>query len=498
MRKLALFSTWNKDGVGSIARALMSKGFELVATGKTRIFLEGEGLKVTEVSLLTGEPERFGGRLKTLHHSIFGGILFRPGLDETEWPFDFRIGAVVCNFYPFAEMAPKCEELGALTEWIDVGGPAMVRAAAKNFSNVWVFTKPEQYTRFIALIDDDARLRERLALEAFENIVSYDEEIAFQFQNKQGWSDGGSLVYGENPHQKATFLPNRRVGPKYYGNLSYNNVRDAEAALRFIAPFHGPAVSVVKHQTLCGSAAGLKNSNGFEVFNRAWEGDPMSRFGGVVGFNFVPDEKVNEILNSKFIELLVLPRSTQGEAWAEQFRKKKERVKIVLIDFAALENPDRHYWEVHQGILGKLKQEADSIDTTGTDRDLVKLERVFGEWAASCSKSNAMVLTGLDENQGISFLAGAGQGQPNRVDALQRLAIPRALEFCKRTGFPVERLTCFSDAFLPFPDCLSILKEAGISKLVQPGGSKNDEVIADEALKLGVDMRIEGLRHFWH
>ncbi len=504
MRELALFSTYNKDGIVSLAKALETQGMEIVATGKTRSELEANGLKVLDISEVTGEPERFGGRVKTLHHKIMGGILFRPGQDEKEWPYDFRIAAVVCNFYPFAEKAALCDNLTDLSEWIDIGGPTMVRAAAKNCNHLWVFTKPEQYTRFIVSPNRDENLKARFALEAFEAVEELDASIAYHHQLMQlssvDRSGGGELAYGENPHQKAHFLPNRKLSPKYYGQFSYNNVRDAEAALRFLIPFKSAAMSVVKHQTLCGAAVGLKGASQDDVFRWAWEGDPVSRFGGILAFNFLPSATATETLKKKFVELLVLPRSLESEKWAESFRAERERVKILLLDPNVFGQHHVHQVETesHVGLLGKIVQQVDSVDVVEADVSPQKLERAFGTWASSCSKSNAMVLCGFDESSRVAFLAGAGQGQPNRVDSLKLLAIPRAKEFADRMRVPFSSLVCFSDAFLPFDDCIHVLKDAGVLKLYQPGGSKQDEQVANTANQLGVTMLITHRRHFWH
>lgn len=511
MRKFALFSTFNKEGIASLAGALTKMGMELLATGKTKELLEQEGFKVTEVSELTGEPERFGGRLKTLHHKILGAILLRPGLDDSEWPFDFRISAVVCNFYPFTAKAKEIQPLPELIEWIDIGGPTMVRAAAKNYQHVWIFTHPKQFSRFIAspahssnpLEDtnsekDFVRMRERFAMQAFEAVRQLDESIYREFQYRHvPNSSNGELVYGENPHQRAEFCPNIRAGVKTYGKLSFNNIRDAEGALKFVLPFANPAVSIVKHQTLCGAASGLANAPLEKVFEWAWEGDTVSRFGSVIGFNFIPPPAVDEILLKKFIEVLVLPRSPDSERWAERMRAQKEKLRIVLVEKSYFGRPASHQ-EVFGGLMGELLQESDPLDTTGSDKSPEVLLEKFGVWAAACSKSNAMVLAGFDETHRCAYMAGAGQGQPNRIDALKLLAIPRAREFAQRREISFEKLACFSDAFLPFADNIEALAQAGLRKIFQPGGSKNDGEVQASAQRLGVDMTLTGQRHFWH
>ncbi len=500
LRELALVSASDKEGIGSICRALQSLGYGLVATGKTRLTLEAEGLEVMDISDLTQEPERFEGRLKTLHHKILGGILYRPDKDAEEWPYDFRIAAVVCNFYPFEEMAPRCDDVDALMEWVDIGGPTMVRAAAKNHEHVLVFTKADQYKRFIATPDESkARLRQRFALEAFDLVARLDEQIVrhFQWKYMNSPSLSPAVTYGENPQQKASFLAHRRAGLKFYGNFSYNNLRDAEGALRFVLPFRGPAVSVVKHQTLCGAAAGVTGADPDKVFEWAWEGDPVSRFGGILALNFEPSKSVTEVLAKKFVEVLVLPRTPANEEWAAELHLAKPRIRIVLVEAGHF---GRHpqYEERHDGFLGALVQEPDTISMEETDIDPAKLFFAFGEWAAACSKSNAMVIAGSDEANGLCYFAGAGQGQPNRVEALAKLAIPRAKDFAERRQVSLENLVCFSDAFLPFEDALQELHKGGLRALVQPGGSKRDDEVANEARRLGIRMMIRGQRHFWH
>lgn len=496
LKQYALISVWNKEGVESIARAMVDRGFDLLSTGQTKKALEQFGFSVTEVSQFTGEPERFGGRVKTLHHKILGGILFRPEQDEKEWPFDFRIGAVVCNFYPFEEKALFCQNLGELAEWVDIGGPTMVRAAAKNSDHVWVLTRPDQYSRFISsLPSEEASLKQRFALQAFQEVSQLDQLI----ESHWTWRlvqrvPHGELRYGENPHQKAKFIVRATSGNVFHGEMSFNNIRDSEAALRFVREFRFPAVSVVKHQTLCGAAAGLELSRPGDVFRMAWEGDPVSRYGGVLAFNFLPTDEITELLLKKFIEVLVIPRGPKSLAWAEAFRQQKDKVRIIEVDFQNLQG--RNQSESIEGALGKLQQESDVLEEAWQVGNETELLRAVGIWSAACSKSNAMTLCGV--RGGVAFLAGAGQGQPNRVDALKLLAIPRARDFAQRMELRLEDFTCFSDAFLPFSDCIDVLKEAGVRRLLQPGGSKNDDEVSAHARAQGVEMKIHGTRHFWH
>ena len=519
MRTIALFSTWDKEGLGTIARALVSQGMECVATGNTRSLLESEGIKVTDISELTGEPERFGGRIKTLHHRVFGGILFRPGQDEHEWPEGFRVGAVVCNFYPFLEKVDNTQSLDEMIEWVDIGGPSMVRAAAKNHKHVWVFTRKEQYTRFIAAPDlrdpqQALKLRERFAMEAFDMVAELDEAIArrFRWRLMGAQHGGGPLTYGENPHQPAHFTSHPRAGIHFVGGLSFNNIRDAEAAFRFISSFKNSAVAVIKHQTLCGAAVGSALSTPSQVFRWAWEGDTVSRFGGIIGMNFLPGAEIQEILRSKFLEVIVMPRSPGAERLAADLHALKPKLRFVLVEPSAFESNLYSYSEerpshvkapgdeIYQGFLGTLVQKPDGMeyDPVADMKDESRQFHRFGQWAAACSKSNAMILAGFDKATGVSYLAGTGQGQPNRLDALKRLAIPRAQEFAARMERPMSDLTCFSDAFLSHTDSIEALREAGVKRLVQPGGSKADTEVAAEAAKSGIEMILTHRRHFWH
>lgn len=496
MRRLALLSTWYKDGVESLARAFLQEGLELVATGNTKKMLQEANLPVMDISDLTGEPERFGGRVKTLHHKVLGAILFRPGVDDAEWPFDYRFEAVVCNFYPFKEKSIDCEDLEETIEWVDIGGPTMVRAAAKNFAHVYVFTNPGQYTRYIAsLRSERTQLRKRLAYEAFELVADLDEEIRFELSRYQFRDSSLQMKYGENPHQVAEFTPNNQVGLKCFGEIGFNNVRDAEAAFRFVKNFRHPAVAVIKHQTLCGAAASKGEAQCDEVFHLAWEGDTVSRFGGVLGFNFTPTQRISELLEKRFVELIVAPKNEESLRWADAFHAKKPRTRILLLDPKFFGEKSAPHQEIFKGALGCLRQMSDHIVIPAdlNENDFLK---IFGQWASACSKSNAIVLCGARNH--VAFVAGAGQGQPNRVEALEKLAIPRAQDFCRRMEYDFSELLCVSDAFLPFPDVVQILANSGVKRLLQPGGSKADAEVESEAHRLGVHMELTGVRHFWH
>ncbi len=510
MKLWALFSLTDKTDCEKLASHFLKEGVGILASGGTKKYLEDKGLLVTDISDFTGEPERFGGRVKTLHHKVYSSLLLRPNeaSDLAQWPEASRIVAVACNFYSFEEKGPASKDFDELVEWVDIGGPTMVRAAAKNCKHVWIFTNSTQYSGFLAATPaqrESPTLRQRLALEAFTLVRNLDEAIVTEWSTRLernsasgAWTSAPLLEYGENPHQKARF----EVGTtavEFSGRVSYNNVRDSEAAWRFVNEFDAsahPAVCVVKHQTLCGAAVGASPSQAAEVFRWAWEGDPVSRFGGIIGFNTLPDPVTTEALLKPFIEVLVLPLSSETKAWAEAYRAKKERVLTVLV-----EQKKSMHTEMWSGTLGSLRQASDHVLESGVPLKLPAGEEFWmrvSEWMGACSKSNGLAITACDRS-GSVVLLGAGQGQPNRVEAFSKLAMPRAVAFVERfKEFQIENALLCSDAFLPFLDLVEAMHAAGLRRLVQPGGSKNDIKVLDRARELGVKVEITGRRHFWH
>jgi phosphoribosylaminoimidazolecarboxamide formyltransferase/IMP cyclohydrolase len=510
MKLWALFSLTDKTDCEKLASCFLKEGIGILASGGTKKYLEEKGLPVTDISDFTGEPERFGGRVKTLHHKVYASLLLRPNdpVDLAQWPEATRIVAVACNFYPFEEKGPASKDFDELVEWVDIGGPTMVRAAAKNCKHVWVFTDSTQYLAFLAATASERQsptFRQKLALEAFTLVRHLDEAIVSEWGTRLekesvggAWTSAPALEYGENPHQKARF----EVGStavEFSGRVSYNNVRDSEAAWRFVNEFDPsahPAVAVVKHQTLCGASVGANLSEAAQVFKWAWEGDPVSRFGGILGFNTLPDPATTEALLKPFIEVLVLPLSKDTKAWAEAYRSKKERVLTVLVDAKSSQRQ-----EMWSGTLGSLRQASDHVLESGAPLKLAPGEEFWmrvSEWMGACSKSNGLAITACDRS-GSVVLLGAGQGQPNRVEAFSKLAMPRAVAFVERfKEFQIENALLCSDAFLPFLDLVEAMHAAGLRRLVQPGGSKNDIKVLDRARELGVKVEITGRRHFWH
>lgn len=489
LKNYALISCFDKTGLDKLAPALLEKGFELLATGGSYTHLKNLKLPVTEVSEMTGKAEIFGGRVKTLQYEILGGILMRQNQDEGEWPHDFRIGAVVCNFYPFQEKAKSVKDMTELVEWIDIGGPTMVRSSAKNYHHIYCLTNPKQYAWMKNNpFTDDLKLREALALEAFDLIFDLDQRISFELHSRLR----STLRYGENPHQKAVFLSHKNFD--VLGDISFNNLRDAEGALKFVQPFSVAAACVVKHGTLCGAAASLTEDID-SAFLEAWEGDTVSRFGGIIAFNRTPTQKILETLSKKFVEVIVLPKNADSKAWAEAFFKARPNSKVFLYDKDNLAPWDL---ETFSSTFGTLIQKKDTTKFQEDQKSFEGLEKFFATWTAACSKSNAITLVGNTPDKKLFFLAGAGQGQPNRVESLEKLAVPRAKDFCTRRNYSMNTLLCSSDAFFPFDDILAPMAEVGIRRVLQPGGSKNDPLVMETAKKLGIEITLTGERHFWH
>lgn len=516
----ALFSVSDKEGIAGFAKFLEKKGVEILATGGTAKKLVDSGVAVTPMEKFTGNPEAFGGRMKTISFPFASSLLYRRGHAEDEatakklgiTPIDL----VVCNLYPFAEAVAKGADEAGLIEEIDVGGPLMIRAAAKNHASVAVCTSPSQYADVMAELEaNDCALalatRKKLALAAFSLTAAYDGMIADELSRRFAQEEtlhlslrrGRKLRYGENPHQGAVFyrLPGSK-GPSIASAdvlqgkaLSYNNILDADAALRSASDaYHAGggklvACSIIKHLNPCGLALA---KNPLEALELAWEGDPVSAFGGILCFSHQVDEETARWLEDKFIELIVAP-SVAPEALAVFAKKKNLRVLLCPPREAQKEKMMR---SVSGGVL--VQDEDEGLDTefrSVTRRtfpeSMLGLAR-FGVTACKHLRSNAIALV-REHRSGNHQLVGAGMGQPNRIDSLRALAGPRA----KAKG-KLDDLVLISDAFFPFPDAVEAAHELGLRFIVQPGGSiKDDEVIA-KADALGIAMAFTGRRHFRH
>jgi phosphoribosylaminoimidazolecarboxamide formyltransferase/IMP cyclohydrolase len=483
---------------------------ELIASGGTRRHLAEAGLATRELAEYTGSPECLEGRVKTLHPKTFGGILADPvrhaaDLARLDFPL---IDLVVVNLYRFRETAaaPDKDEV-SIVEAIDIGGPSLLRAAAKNFARVAVLCAPEQYAEFMAAVaagdgDPGPALRRRLAAAAFTHTRDYDTEIAAWFAGERTAPDApglgaplASLRYGENPHQRGALYPWLAAAPPYRqlagGELSYNNLLDLGAALDLLGDLvgEGPVAAVIKHGNPCGIGYG---ADGAAALAAAWSSDPVSAFGSVVALSETADAAVASFLGKKFVEVLVAP----GYAPAAQVALAlKGKLRLLALPRLADWRAARRLRSVGPLLLVQ-DEDLDFVPArewrlvAGRAPDAETLRALERAWrAAKHVKSNAIVVWKGDH------LLGAGAGQTSRLDSC-RLAVAKARELGQ--GAALTGAVAASDAFFPFADGLEVLAAAGIRAVVQPGGSIRDGEVIARAEALGVTMLLTGRRHFRH
>jgi phosphoribosylaminoimidazolecarboxamide formyltransferase/IMP cyclohydrolase len=519
----ALLSVSDKTGIVDLARGLAALGVELISTGGTARALADAGLPVREVARVTGWPEMLDGRVKTLHPAIHGALLARRDhpehLRQLETAGIGAIDLVAVNLYPFeATAARPGASADEVIEQIDVGGPAMIRAAAKNHAAVAVLVDPGQYAPVLRELERDGRLsadtRRDLAREAFRRTAAYDAAItawlgaggeAAAAVGSAAWPPAlavdaervMALRYGENPHQQAALY--RARGPAFAvgaarllqgPELSYNNLLDFSAALGLLAEFDEPAAVVIKHTNPCGAAIGPGVE---EAFERARASDPVSIYGGIVGVNRRVEPALVTRLGGILLEILFAP-AFADEALAEIARSKK-KLRVIQVPC------DRRTWparmtELRSVLGGLLVQEPDLVDLDpDAARVATRREPTADEWrglrfawkVAKHVKSNAIVVAVADR------VLGVGAGQMSRVDAA-RLAVMRAREH----GHDTRGSVAASDAFFPFRDGLDVIADAGATAVVHPGGSIRDDEVIAAADARGMAMVLTGLRHFKH
>lgn len=494
----ALISVYDKTGVVEFARGLSAAGVDLVSSGGTARALVDAGLQVTEVSEVTGSPEILGGRVKTLHPRIHGGILARPGHEGDEVDLEANeiqmFQLVVVNLYPFREtLADEEATKRDLIEKIDIGGPTMIRSAAKNHEFVGVVTSPDQYERVLEAIEDgglDDDLRLDLAGEAFFHTASYDAAIV-------GWLGSdlvlplrhhSSLRYGENPHQSGDVYVEDGAIPwwvearQYQGKeMSFNNLADAEAAWRLVSSsMPEPSVAIIKHTNACGFAYGDTVA---EAFEKAWECDPLSAFGSVVAINGQLDVDVARLIVDRFIEVII-STSVTPDALSVLAKKKNLRV----LEAPPTSNDDLDFRRVEGGFL---VQERDSdlgevwdvvSEKTPTPEEMFQLSVAMS--VAMNTKSNSIVI--MKDGAAV----GVGAGDQSRVGAGKRAVV--------QAGDRAVGAVAASDAFFPFRDGIDTLVAAGVTSIVEPGGSRNDQEIIDAANEHGISLVFSETRHFRH
>ncbi len=515
--KRAIVSVSDKTGLAGFAQGLASQGIQIYSTGGTGRFLASEGIAVTDIADYTAFPEMMEGRLKTLHPKVFGGILARPDRpgdaaslrDHQMTTFEL----VVVNLYPFEATVARGGVTDAeIIEQIDIGGPSLIRAAAKNHRFAAVVTDASQFAEVLDQIQVEGgttlALRRRLAASAFAHTADYDRVIADYFARcpdspfGQRWSIVGQrksvLRYGENPHQRAALFQDSRSAPdalvrarqRHGKELSYNNYLDLDAAVRLVRGLPQPAACVIKHNNPCGAAHARSLAVAME---QALAGDPLSAFGGVVGVNRPVDAETAHVLTrpDQFIEAVVAP-SFHEEALHVLTTVPKWKTSVRLMELGAL-TPAAPSWGVRPIDGGFLVQDADVLAdpesewnvVTQRSPDAEQWEELRFAWhVVRQVRSNAIVVTR------DAMLRGAGAGQMSRVDSVE-IALRKA-------GDASRGAVLASDAFFPFPDSIQLAADAGITAVIQPGGSRNDEQVVAACNQRGLAMVFTGRRHFSH
>lgn len=488
----ALISVFNKNGLNQIVKLLHRHKVKIISTGGTAEFIRGLKIPVTEIETITNYPALFGGRVKTLQPQIFGGILNRRDNPEDQKEKTQHkiadIDLVIVDLYPFKETLAQGGSAEEIIEKIDIGGISLIRAAAKNFQDVVVISAKEQYPELIKILKKDAvtilAQREQLAGAAFEITSNYDLTI-------RGYFQGTHLRYGENPHQQGMFVGNLAQSfTQLHGKeLSYNNLIDTEAAIAIVYDFKEPAFAIIKHMNACGLAVRTEGKL-LEAYKAAYKADPLSAFGGILAANRKINEDIAKLIRKQklFVEVIIAPDFS------------KEALKILMdrknCRILKWHNPNLPERQVRTCFTGILSQDRDTQIETNKDLKVTtkraptareKKDLLMAAVTTKHLKSNSVALV---KN---GTLVSMGCGQTSRIDALSQ-----AIDKAKRFGFSLKGAVLSSEAFLPFPDCVELAAKAGVSAVIQPGGSKNDQSSIDVANKYKIAMVMTGFRHFKH
>jgi phosphoribosylaminoimidazolecarboxamide formyltransferase/IMP cyclohydrolase len=500
--KKVLVSVYHKDGLEEILNILYKEGASFISTGGTKSFIESIGIPCTDVESLTGYPPILGGRVKTLHPSIFGGILSRRNNEgDSAQLTQYEIGEidlVIVDLYPFAETVARNASEDDIIEKIDIGGISLIRAAAKNYNDVLVVASKKQYSPLLHLLEENgakSTLEDRrfFAKEAFLVSSGYDTAIFNYFDNNESsalrltYDDSITLRYGENPHQEAQFYGNfESMFDRLHGKeISYNNLLDIDAAVNLIDEFEETTFAILKHNNACGLAS---RDTVLEAWQAALAGDPVSAFGGILVTNVPINREAATEINKIFFEVIIAP-DYDTDALDVLMQKKN---RIILIRKPAKLSPTQH----RSLLNGVLVQTKDTSTQTVDDFQLLtdtaptpdeEADLVFANKIVKHSKSNAITLAKNKQ------LYASGIGQTSRVDALKQ-----AIEKARTFSFDLNGAVMASDAFFPFPDCVELAGNAGITAIVQPGGSVNDHLSVEYCNKHNIAMVKTGVRHFRH
>lgn len=508
--KSALISVYSKENLSPIIQLLHEKGVELYSTGGTQKFIQDLGIPVIAVEDVTGYPSILGGRVKTLHPKVFGGILYRRELEEDQNQVETyeipSIDLVIVDLYPFENTVAAGGSEGEIIEKIDIGGISLIRAAAKNFKDVLIIPSMDQYAQLEWLLREKDGItsladRKRMAACAF-NVSSHYDSAIFNYFNKEGdiksfkISENSSRVlrYGENPHQEGVFYGKlEEMLEQLNGKeLSYNNLVDIDAAISLMEEFgdqdkqpEGVAFAILKHTNACGVATGKSVK---EAYLKSFETDTISAFGGVLITNALVDIDAAEGLNKLFFEVLIAPGFTE-----EALNLLKAKKNRILLQQKQNITTRKQFKNLLNGVIVQDRDlKTDSVEdlefVTQKHPSEAELQAlVFASKIAKHTKSNTIVLA--NNGQMIS----SGVGQTSRVDALNQ-----AIEKAKKFGFNLHGTVMASDAFFPFPDCVEIASKEGIKAVIQPGGSVKDKDSIDYCNKVGMSMVFSGVRHFKH
>ena len=500
--KSALISVFDKDGLEPIVNKLNELGVKIYSTGGTESYLRKIGIPVFKVEDVTGYPSILGGRVKTLHPKIFGGILNRNennddirDLKNFEIP---NIDLVIVDLYPFEKTVKSNESEKNIIEKIDIGGISLIRAAAKNFKDVMCVSSKDDYSDFLHLLDNNGEInlesRKNFALKAF-NVSSHYDTAIFNYFNqdnnslKASYKNGKELRYGENPHQKGTFYGdfNSMFEQLHGKELSYNNLLDVDAAVNLILEFYNdiPTFAILKHNNACGLAS--RNSL-LSAYKNALAGDPVSAFGGVLISNKTIDFETAEEINKLFCEVVIAPSFEKSAI--KLLKSKKNRILLVL------KNTELNNQQLRTCLNGVLSQDKNNVTDSILDfktctkkspnsSEIKDLE--FASKICKHTKSNTIVLA-----KNLQLIS-SGTGQTSRVDALKQ-----AIEKSNNFKFDLNNSVMASDAFFPFPDCVEIAHKSGISSIIQPGGSIKDNLSIEYCNKNNISMVLTGTRHFKH
>ena len=502
----ALVSVFNKDGLEDLIRCLSRHEVELISTGGTQAYINNLGIDCIAVEDLTNYPSILGGRVKTLHPTIFGGILTRRDNAEDKNQCEMydipAIDLVIVDLYPFVDTVKNGGTIEEIIEKIDIGGVSLIRAAAKNHKDVVVISAKEGYAELANILESQNgettfEQRKCFAKKAFAVTAEYDTAISKYFT--QGSLDSGeglalsfgrseSLRYGENPHQRGEFYGDIRERFDFIQGkqLSYNNLLDVDTAVHLVEEFDTPTCAILKHNTPCGIAS---RATALEAYTMALACDPVSAFGGIIVINREVDKEIAGEIDKLFFEVLIAPAYTQEAL--DIFSKREKR--IVLLDKKGKDDSSYSYRTILGGLLAQerdtrveTKQDLRVVTTKApTDTEIETM--LFAMKVVKYCKSNAIALA--KDGQ----ILGAGYGQTSRVDALRH-----SIEKAKAMGFDLRGAVLASDAFFPFADCVEMADQAGITAIIQPGGSIKDQLSIDYCNEHNMAMCFTGIRHFRH